>query len=224
MFAARSWAALTDAVSQATSQGGLAHAFPVDLESEASIAEFAARVANDLGPVDILVNCAGISPTFRSALDLKPRDWDTIFAVNVRGPVLLSITIARQIANAGRSGSIVNIGSAGGLVPVRNALAYSVSKAALLHATRALALELADVKIRVNAVAPGYLATDMTETIRSSPETLGRLEEAIPLGRIGSVEDVTSAVLFLSSSHAEYITGACLTIDGGYTSQLRWPG
>ena len=70
--------------------------------------------------------------------------------------MLLSITIARQIANAGRSGSIVNIGSAGGLVPVRNALAYSVSKAALLHATRALALELADVKIRVNAVAPGY--------------------------------------------------------------------
>ena len=64
----------------------------------------------------------------------------------------------------------------------------------------------------------------MTETIRSSPETLGRLEEAIPLGRMGSVEDVTSAVLFLSSSHAEYITGACLTIDGGYTSQLRWPG
>lgn len=213
---------LESVVAEVEGEGGCAHAMWLDVASEAAIDGFVERLTAEIGPIDVLINNAGISPTFDAALRLRSNDWDEIFSVNVRGPVLLALAVARTMLEAGKRGAIVNIASASGLVPVRNAMAYSVSKAALIHATRCLALELADAGIRVNAVAPGYLATDLTTGLRQSPAG-SELECAVPLGRIGAVDEVVEAVLHLASRGSSYTTGACLTIDGGYTMQLRWP-
>jgi NAD(P)-dependent dehydrogenase (short-subunit alcohol dehydrogenase family) len=221
VFAGRSTATLDDAVA-ACGGPGRAHVFELDVSSDASIERFQAQVDREIGPVDILVNCAGISPTFEPAVELRTEEWDEVLAVNLRGPVLLSVATARSMISAGRSGAIVNVASAAGLVPVRNTFAYSVSKAALIHATRALAMELAPSGVRVNAVAPGYLATDLTAGLLAGRAATD-LVDAIPMARVGEVGDVVEAVLHLLSPAASYTTGACLTIDGGYTLQLRWP-
>ncbi len=177
-----------------------------------------------VGAVDILVNNAGIAVR-KNALDITREDWDRVMAVNVSGLFLCSRIAARGMKEIGkdglpRGGSIVNLASimgfSGGLFPNP---AYQASKGAVVNLTRALALEFAEHKIRVNAVAPTFVRTPLTSPVFSNPEVLRKVMEHTPLGVLPEVEDIAAAILFLASPAARCITGVTLPVDSGYLAR-----
>jgi NAD(P)-dependent dehydrogenase (short-subunit alcohol dehydrogenase family) len=172
-----------------------------------------AREALAWADVDILVNVAG-TVVRKDILATDAGDWDSTFAVNVRGPFLLARALGPHMLE--RGGSIVNVTSvAGSSTTTRGSISYATSKAALSHMTRILAARWAP-KVRVNAVAPGYMRTDFTAAWLEDPENERFVVEATPLGRVGEVADVAAAVAFLASPAASHITGHELPVDGGW--------
>lgn len=165
-----------------------------------------------LGPVDLLVNNAGVS---YSGLfqELSAQDWDRCLAVNLTGARNMIQAVLPHMLHE-KAGSIVNISSIWGLRGASCEVAYACSKAGVVALTRSLALELAPSHIRVNAVAPGCIETDMVRVL--GPETIRRLIDDTPLGRLGQPEDIAHAVAFLASEKASFITGQILTVDGGF--------
>jgi glucose 1-dehydrogenase len=180
-------------------------------------AALAALDAAPAGPVTILVNNAGIQ---RSApfLETNASDLETLIEVHLRGAFLLTQAVARRWAISGVRGRVVNIASIAGTVQFPGFGAYSIAKSAVRGMTGALALELAPLGIRVNAVAPGYIDTEMDST-RSDPAARARRVATIPRGRMGTPADIAAAVMFLASEAAAYITGHTITVDGGFTLQ-----
>ncbi len=170
-----------------------------------------AAAAEKFGGVDILVNNAGIT---RDALLLRmeERDWDLVMAVNLKGAFLCSKAAARQMMK-NRFGRIINISSVVGVMGNAGQANYSASKAGLIGLTKSLAKELAARNITVNAIAPGFIATEMTANLPK--EALDKFLEAIPLGRPGTPADVAGAVKFLAGDDAGYITGQVIHVDGG---------
>jgi 3-oxoacyl-[acyl-carrier protein] reductase len=165
--------------------------------------------------IDILVVNAATNPYMGTMVDIDVGAWDKVFEVNVRGAFLLIQAVTnRWMYDHG--GAIVNIASTAGLHPAMGLGVYGVSKAALVQMTRQLALELADRNIRVNAVAPGTIQTRFAEALWKDEHRGEELRRQTPLGRIGQPHEVASAVVFLASDAASYITGAVLTIDGGF--------
>jgi NAD(P)-dependent dehydrogenase (short-subunit alcohol dehydrogenase family) len=173
-----------------------------------------AGAISEFGTIDILVNNAATSAHYGDLLDADVGAWDKTFEVNVRGPWLLTKSVVNA-AMRERGGSIVNIASVGGIVPVRGLSVYDVTKAALLHFTRQLALEVGSLGIRVNAVAPGVIRTRFAEVLWKDEEIVGRLERTNPLGRIGEPEEVAEAIVFLASPASSYVNGHVLVVDGG---------
>lgn len=175
-----------------------------------------AETVRHFGKLDILVNNAGI--LFRGdALACTDAEWDLTLATNVTAAFRLS-RAALRVMRERRQGVIVNIASDWGLVGARNALAYGVSKGAMVQLTRSMALDHASEGIRVNAVCPGDTDTRMLDSAIAGPDRTHRLAEmgaAIPLGRVGRPEEVAHAVCYLSSEEASFITGATLAVDGG---------
>jgi NAD(P)-dependent dehydrogenase (short-subunit alcohol dehydrogenase family) len=172
------------------------------------------------GPIDILVNNAGISGEAAPVLEMSEDAWDHMLAVNLKGPFLMSQAIARRMK--GRGGVILNNASIAGLGVDGPFAHYSASKAGLLALTRSLAVELAPLKIRVNAVSPGYTRTEMTMQY-FGPEAEPFLSEGfdrVPMKRLVEAEEVANAFVFLASDAASGITGANLVVDGGLTSNL----
>jgi len=176
------------------------------------------RVFAQLGKVDILVNNAGIAVR-KQSLEITREEWDRVMAVNVTGMFLCSRAAARSMKQHG-GGAIVNLASimgfSGGLFPNP---AYQASKGAVINLTRALALEFAEFSIRVNAVAPTFVRTDLTTPIFSNPEVLKKVMQHTPLGALPEVEDIAAAVLFLASPAARCITGVTLPVDSGYLAR-----
>jgi NAD(P)-dependent dehydrogenase (short-subunit alcohol dehydrogenase family) len=176
------------------------------------------RVFAQLGKVDILVNNAGIAVR-KQSLEITREEWDRVMAVNVTGMFLCSRAAARSMKQHG-GGAIVNLASimgfSGGLFPNP---AYQASKGAVINLTRALALEFAEFSIRVNAVAPTFVRTDLTTPIFSNPEVLKKVMQHTPLGVLPEVEDIAAAVLFLASPAARCITGVTLPVDSGYLAR-----
>jgi len=176
------------------------------------------RVFAQLGKVDILVNNAGIAVR-KQSLEITREEWDRVMAVNVTGMFLCSRAAARSMKQHG-GGAIVNLASimgfSGGLFPNP---AYQASKGAVINLTRALALEFAEFGIRVNAVAPTFVRTDLTTPIFSNPEVLKKVMQHTPLGALPEVEDIAAAVLFLASPAARCITGVTLPVDSGYLAR-----
>ncbi|MCU1421721.1 MAG: 2-deoxy-D-gluconate 3-dehydrogenase [Microbacteriaceae bacterium] len=166
-------------------------------------------------PIDLLVNNAGTNRP-QAAVDVDPESWDAVYDANVRGLFFVSQAVARHWIAGGIRGSIVNVGSQTGRVAIEDRAAYGSSKAAVEQLTRALALEWAP-GIRVNAVAPTFVRTELTESTLSRPDVAERLLGRIPLGRFGEPSDVAGAVAFLLGDAAALITGHTLVIDGGYT-------
>ena len=190
---------------------GLAKAYAVDVAQRAAVATLAEQILSDFSRVDILVNNAGITRDGLS-MRLSEEDWDLVLDTNLKGTFNCIQAFERAMIKQ-RSGRIVNIGSVAGLMGNAGQANYAASKAGVLGLTKTIARELATRGITCNAVAPGFISTDMTEVL---PDKIKQSVIAqIPLGAFGQPEDIAAAVAFLCSAEAKYITGQCLTVDGG---------
>ncbi|HET9410605.1 MAG TPA: SDR family oxidoreductase [Candidatus Dormibacteraeota bacterium] len=165
------------------------------------------------GRIDVLVNNAGTNPDMGPLMDAELSAWDKTFEVNVRGILILTQLVYRAWMRE-HGGSIVNIASTGGLRPGLGLGVYRISKAAVVFMTRQLAREIGG-NVRVNAVAPGLIKTRFAEALWANEEILQRILEPNPMGRIGKVEEVANAVLFLASDAASYVNGEVMVVDGG---------
>ena len=194
-------------------------AVQTDISDEAQVKKIADIADLEYGKVDILVNNAGISQlNYTPTEDLPLEEWDQVMSVNLKGTFLCCKHIGKlMIKNGG--GNIINIASTAGVTGVSRAPAYCASKAGVILLTKSLALEWAKHNIRVNAIAPHYLETDLTSGLRSSEDVRGKIAKQIPMRRFGKVSELIGAVIFLSSEASSYMTGAALTVDGGYLAQ-----
>jgi NAD(P)-dependent dehydrogenase (short-subunit alcohol dehydrogenase family) len=167
-----------------------------------------------IGPIDVLVNNAGISPYYKRAEHVTVEEWDAVVDVNLRGTFFCSTEFARHCFEAGRPGAIVNISSISGTTPLERLNVYGATKAGMDQLTRTLALEWAPRHVRVNAVAPGWVDTEFTGELFASRwgETL---RADVPMGRLAAAEDITGAAVFLASDASRYVTGAIVVVDGG---------
>ena len=200
------------AAEAAASLPGTGHAgFSCDVSDGESVQATVQAVESQLGDVAILVNNAGIT---RDGLlvRMKDEDWDEVIDINLKGAFLLTRAVAKGMMRR-RDGVILNITSVVGLMGNAGQANYSASKAGLLGLTMSVARELAPRGVRVNAIAPGYITTDMTSGMTDAQKEA--LQGQIPLGRLGSPEDIAHAVRFLAGPGATYITGQVLTVDGG---------
>lgn len=177
---------------------------------------FAEECVDRIGKLDVLVNCAGISPTFRRSEKVSDADWSQVLRVNLDGTFFCARAAGRRMLAQG-SGSIVNVSSVHGTTGFERIAAYAASKGGVEALTRVLAVEWADRGVRVNALAPGYFETDLSHGLITSPwgETVRR---AVPQGRVGAPRELAGAVVFLASDASSYVTGSTLYVDGGWTA------
>jgi NAD(P)-dependent dehydrogenase (short-subunit alcohol dehydrogenase family) len=195
--------------------GSKAAAVDLDVQSGKSVSAAFDAIEQALGAIDIVVNNAGIS-IVKPALDMPEEDWDTVVDTNLRGAWLVTQTAAKRWVAAKRPGVVVNIASILGLRTIGQVAPYNASKAGLIHLTRALAMEWARYDIRVNAICPGYIETEMNSDFWKTPAGQ-RLIERIPQRRIGQPEHLDGALLLLASDAGSFMTGSVLTVDGGHT-------
>jgi NAD(P)-dependent dehydrogenase (short-subunit alcohol dehydrogenase family) len=188
----------------------------VEMTDTGSIRGAVADLLDQSGGIDLLVNNAGVNVP-KPAVEVTDEDWDTVFDTNLKGAFFLTTALARTWLSASGDAAVVNVASQAGLVAIEDRAAYGSSKAALIHLTKQLALEWAASGIRVNAVAPTFVRTELTESTLSQPDRAAELLSRIPFGRFGEPEDIVGAVLFLLSDAAGLITGHTIAIDGGYT-------
>ncbi len=190
---------------------GEAKGYAVDVADFDAAAAFGKQVAEDLGPVSILVNNAGVTRD-GLALRMSEEDWDVVLDTNLKGAFNMVKAFQRAILKQPNA-RIINISSVIGLMGNAGQLNYAASKAGLIGFTKALAKEFAGRKICVNAVAPGFIVTDMTGDL--TEEVQEDVKKGIPLGVFGEASDIANAVIFLASEESRYITGQVLTVDGG---------
>ncbi|HEY3911670.1 MAG TPA: glucose 1-dehydrogenase [Stellaceae bacterium] len=195
-------------------QGGR-RAFPVraDIGDLGQVRAMAASVERELGPIDILINNAGVFPRV-AFLDMSERDWDYVLGVNLKGACFCAQAVAKALAASGRPGAIVNIASGAAFRSSPRGVHYVASKGGLVSMTRAMALELAPYRIRVNAIAPGLTDTAQPR-YGSSEEEIVQSAYAIPLGRMAQPEDIARTALFLASDDAAIVTGQTWHVNGG---------
>jgi 3-oxoacyl-[acyl-carrier protein] reductase len=202
---------LEETAEAVSGKGRRAVRIAVDVGDAEAVAAAMAAATGELGGVDILVNNAGIT---RDGLLMRmsEEDWDAVLRVNLRGAFLLTRAAARPMMKQ-RSGAVINIASIIGLIGNAGQCNYAASKAGVIALTKSSAKELASRGIRVNAVAPGFIATKMTDAL--SEDVRARMLEAIPMRRLGTPRDVARAVVFLAGEDASYMTGQVLTVSGG---------
>lgn len=187
-----------------------------DVTSEDDLVRLAAGAIEATGQIDVLVNCAGIFPN-TPVVKMDTAEWDRVYAVNLRGPFILSREIGRHMIDRGIHGSIVNISSGAGSSARTGGSHYCGSKAALEMLTKVMAIELGPHGIRVNAVAPGLIVNEVLSlpVPEGADDYVGTLLRGIPLGRTGRPEDIANTVAFLCSDEAEWVSGAVWGVNGG---------
>jgi 3-oxoacyl-[acyl-carrier protein] reductase len=217
IFASRSMQLLSEIVNEMSNTGLKALALTVDVRRPESIQEIVDRTVEEYGRLDIMVNNAGISMAQRSD-NLSPKDWIKAVETDLSGVFYGCQSAGRQMIKQG-SGCIINITSIYGIVAAPYRAAYCASKAGANMLTKVLANEWALQNIRVNAIAPGYIRTEMVQgVIDKGMLPVGAVERRTPQGRIGEVKDVVGAAVYLASDEASFVTGAIVTVDGGWTA------
>jgi 3-oxoacyl-[acyl-carrier protein] reductase len=191
--------------------GNNAKGFAADVSDTAAVAKLVGDVEGAFGSIDILVNNAGITRD-NLVMRLKDEDWDAVLDANLRGAFAAIRAVSRGMMKR-RAGRIINVASIVGIIGNKGQANYAASKGGLIALTKSVAKELASRNILVNAVAPGFIETEMTAAM--TPEARTALGQQIPLERLGTVADVANAVTFLVSDHASYITGQVFVVDGG---------
>jgi 3-oxoacyl-[acyl-carrier protein] reductase len=211
---ARDEAKLADLVKEIEAAGGVAAAFPCDVTDAEAAAALVERVVETWGELSILVNNAGVTRD-----TLVPRmsddDWHQVISTNLNSVFYLTRAATRPMMQK-RYGRIINISSVSGIMGNPGQANYSASKAGVIGLTRSVAKELAKRKVTVNAICPGFIATEMTDAL--GEVVLGEVKKRVPVGRLGEAAEVADAVLFLASGSAAYITGQVLVVDGGITA------
>ena len=213
-LAARQTAKLKGLEEEIRARGGRAAAVPMDVTDIASIAAAIDRAETALGPISVLVNNAGIAVE-KLAVDQTEADWDAVINANLKGAYFAATEMARRMIVRKQGGNIVNIASVLGFGVMKFLSPYTISKAGIVQATRAMALELAGNHIRVNALAPGYIDTEMNHAFWATPAG-EKLTKRIPQRRVGAESDLDGAILLLASNASRYMTGSVVTVDGGF--------
>ena len=214
VLAARQTAKLKVLEEEIKAKGGRAAAVALDVTDTASISRALDAAEKALGPVTVLINNAGIAIE-KLAVEQTEADWDAVIGANLKGAYFLATEVARRMIARRQEGNIVNIASVLGLGVIKSVSPYTISKAGLIQATRAMALELAANRIRVNALAPGYIDTEMNHEFWSTPAG-ERLTKRIAQRRVGAESDLDGAIMLLASSASRYMTGSVVTVDGGF--------
>jgi NAD(P)-dependent dehydrogenase (short-subunit alcohol dehydrogenase family) len=214
VLAARQTAKLKSLEEEIRGKGGRAAAVQMDVTDIASIAKAIDAAEAALGPVTVLINNAGIAVE-KLAVEQSEADWDAVIGANLKGAYFTATEVARRMIARKQEGNIVNIASVLGFAVMKFLSPYTVSKAGIVQATKAMALELAGNDIRVNALAPGYIDTEMNHEFWA---TSGgeRLIKRIPQRRVGAESDLDGAILLLASQASRYMTGSVITVDGGF--------
>ena len=209
---------VADAAAAVRDRGGQSLEQPTDVTDRDAVDALFERVADEFGSVDLLINNAGINPG--SGLGrpeaVDPDDFRRVTEVNLQGAYTCTHAAGDQLLDGG--GAVVNVASTAGLVGIKRQHGYTASKHGLVGLTKSAALDWAP-EVRVNAVAPGYVETDLTEPVQENDDLYERLVDRTPAGRFADPEEVASAVLFLGSEMASFVTGECLVVDGGWTVQ-----
>lgn len=214
--AARRIVLLEQLVERLSAAGATVLPVALDLASPESTREAASRVEAELGPVEILINNAGVMNEGK-ALEIGADAFDQLFDINVRGTFFMTQAIAKRMIDLGIQGRIVNTASVAGLVTMPQLTAYGMTKAAIVHMTKSLAIEWARYGLSVNAVCPGYVETDMNAAFFSS-EVGQKVVKSLPKRRLADVEDLTQLFLFLISDEAaRIVNGAAIAADDGYS-------
>ena len=217
--AARSEAALKETAEAIGALGRRSAIVTMDVSDPAQCRDGVERAATTLGGLDILVNNAGVEEV-RPSLDVDEALWDRILDTNLKGAFFCAQAAAGIMKTGGQGGAILNICSLTSKVGIPTAVPYGSSKTGLLGMTRALSAEWAVLGIRVNAIAPGYFRTAMTQAFYADAEWHDAMLKKIPLGRFGALDDLVGAAVFLVSDASAYVTGQCIAVDGGFLASV----
>lgn len=192
-----------------------------DVAKSDDINNLVSDVVKEFGRIDTLINVAGVNRRMLSE-KLTEDDYDFIIDINQKGPFFLSVAVGKEMLKRGK-GNQINIVSLNNDRPVKGVVPYAMSKAAMGHMTKALALEWGPRGIRVNAIAPGFILTDLTKKLWSQPQMKEWGKTNTPLLRMGVPEDMVGAAIFLASEASAFMTGQILYLDGGFTCGMNWP-
>lgn len=213
VVASRTRSELDAFVAEVEARGGEALAQPCDITDEVSVEAMVDTAVERFGTVDVLVNNSGVLSTV-PLVDQSVEDWDRVISTNLRGVFLATRAVGRRMVGQG-SGKVINISSNFSIMGVANHAAYAASKAAVTAFTRSMSIEWARYGIQVNALAPGYFATELNRDIREDTETFNKVVRAVPARRMGEPEEIKPWILLLAGPASDFMTGETIVIDGG---------
>ena len=210
----RNFEKATAVVKEIESAGVRSMAISADVSSSQDVTRMVEEATRHFGKIDVLVNNAGINPFILEAEKIKEEGWDQTMNVNLKGVFLCCQAVGKKMIQQG-GGNIINISSAAGILGEQGFLAYCVSKAGVMTLTRILAYEWSKYNIRINAIAPGFIAGGMNEPVLRKESLVSGLAQKVPLKRLGDVKEIVNVALFLASEDASYINGTTIVADGG---------